>query len=56
VQGAEHIPGPLGVDCDLRRWGLKLAERFLACQTEEPMAESWFLAVSRTTFLPSIAS
>jgi transposase len=26
VQGAQHIPGPFGVD-DLRRWGLKLAER-----------------------------
>jgi len=27
VQGAQHILGPFGVDCDLRRWGLKLAER-----------------------------
>jgi transposase len=27
VQGAQHILGPLGPDCDLRRWGLKLAER-----------------------------
>src|SRR5512142_1572965 len=27
VQGAQHILGPLGIDCDLRRWGLKLAER-----------------------------
>jgi hypothetical protein len=27
VQGAQHIPGPFGVDCDLRRWGLRLAER-----------------------------
>jgi transposase len=26
-QGAQHILGPFGVDCDLRRWGLKLAER-----------------------------
>src|ERR1700726_1432010 len=26
VQGAHHILGPFGVDCDLRRWGLKLAE------------------------------
>ena len=26
VQGAQHILGPFGVDCDLRRWGLKLAE------------------------------
>ena len=25
--GAQHILGPFGVDCDLRRWGLKLAER-----------------------------
>ena len=27
VQGAQHILGPFGVDCDLRRWGLKLAAR-----------------------------
>lgn len=27
VQGAQHILGPFGDDCDLRRWGLKLAER-----------------------------
>jgi transposase len=27
VQGAQHILGPFGVDCDLRRWGLKLAGR-----------------------------
>jgi len=27
VQGAQHILGPLGEDSDLRRWGLKLAER-----------------------------
>src|ERR1700755_502464 len=27
VQGATHILGTFGVDCDLRRWGLKLAER-----------------------------
>ena len=26
VQGGQHIGGPFGVDCDLRRWGLKLAE------------------------------
>jgi transposase len=26
VQGAQHILGPFGADCDLRRWGLKLAE------------------------------
>ena len=26
VQGAHHIMGPFGPDCDLRRWGLKLAE------------------------------
>ena len=25
--GAHHILGPFGVDSDLRRWGLKLAER-----------------------------
>jgi hypothetical protein len=23
VQGAQHILGPFGIDCDLRRWGLK---------------------------------
>src|SRR5436190_10329798 len=27
VQGAQHILGPFGPDCDLRRWGLKLAEQ-----------------------------
>jgi transposase len=27
IQGAQHILGPFGLDCDLRRWGLKLAER-----------------------------
>jgi transposase len=27
VQGAHHIRGPFGVHSDLRRWGLKLAER-----------------------------
>ena len=27
VQGAQHILGPFGIDCDLRRWDLKLAER-----------------------------
>jgi transposase len=27
VQGAQHILGPFGIDCHLRRWGLKLAER-----------------------------
>jgi transposase len=27
VQGAHHILGPFGKDCDLRRWGLKLAGR-----------------------------
>lgn len=27
VQGAQHILGPFGEDCDLRRWGTKLAER-----------------------------
>jgi len=26
VQGAQHILGRFGPDCDLRRWGLKLAE------------------------------
>jgi transposase len=31
VQGAQHILGPFGVDCDLRRWGLKLAERGGKC-------------------------
>jgi transposase len=27
VQNAQHILGPFGVDCDLRCWGLNLAER-----------------------------
>src|SRR5438067_9322190 len=27
VPGAQHILGPFGADCDLPRWGLKLAER-----------------------------
>lgn len=27
VQGAHYILGPFGEDCDLRRWGLRLAER-----------------------------
>jgi transposase len=27
VQGAQYILGPFGADSDLRRWGLKLAER-----------------------------
>jgi transposase len=27
VQGVHHILGPFGVDSDLRRWGLRLAER-----------------------------
>jgi transposase len=27
VQSAHHILGPFGEDSDLRRWGLKLAER-----------------------------
>src|ERR1700676_341856 len=27
VQGAHYIPGPFGQDSDLRRWGLRLAER-----------------------------
>ncbi len=27
VQGAQHILGRFGVDCDLRRWGLNLAAR-----------------------------
>src|SRR3984885_6990968 len=27
VQGAQHILGPFGIDCDLRRRGLRLAER-----------------------------
>ena len=27
VQEVQHILGPFGVDCDLRRWGLKLAQR-----------------------------
>src|SRR6202008_4646918 len=38
VQGAQHILGPFGVDCDLRRWGLKLAERGRKTGRSEP---SW---------------
>jgi hypothetical protein len=33
VQGAQHILGPFGVDCNLRCWGLKLAERDLLAAT-----------------------
>jgi transposase len=32
VQGAHHILGPFGRDSDVRRWGLKLAERRKECQ------------------------
>jgi hypothetical protein len=34
VQGAQHILGPFGADSDLRRWGLKLAERGKAERSE----------------------
>jgi hypothetical protein len=27
LERGQHMLGPFGVDCDLRRWGLKLAER-----------------------------
>ncbi len=27
VPSAQYIPGPFGPDCDLRRWGLEIAER-----------------------------
>jgi transposase len=27
VQGAHYILGPFGIDCDLRRWGMKMSER-----------------------------
>ena len=27
MQGAHYILGPFGIDCDLRRWGLKMSER-----------------------------
>ena len=26
-KGAHYILGPFGIDCDLRRWGLKMSER-----------------------------
>ncbi len=44
VQGAQHILGPFGIDCDLRRWGLKLAERGGRTGRSEPSSrppESW---------------
>jgi hypothetical protein len=44
VQGAQHILGPFGVDCDLRRWRLKLAERGGRSGRSEPSLrprESW---------------
>ncbi len=36
VQGAHHILGPFGADSDLRRWGLKLAERGGKAERNEP--------------------
>jgi len=44
VQGAQHILGPFGVDCDLRRWGLKLAAaagRAGRSELSWPPRESW---------------
>jgi hypothetical protein len=38
VQGAQHILGPFGIDRDVRRWGLKLAERG---EETERSAPSW---------------
>jgi len=36
VQGAHYILGPFGEDSDLRRWGLKLAERGGKMPRSEP--------------------
>ena len=36
VQGAQHILGPFGVDCDLRRWGLKLPNAVEKAGKSEP--------------------
>ena len=44
VQGAHYILGPFGEDSDLRRWGLKLAERGGKMPRNErcsPWLESW---------------
>ena len=44
VQGAQHILGPFGPDCDLRRWGLKLAGVVGGTERSEPSLpprESW---------------
>jgi hypothetical protein len=50
VQGAHYILGPFGEDSDLRRWGLKLAERggknakkraVVAVVLVQPEMESW---------------
>jgi transposase len=44
VQGAHYILGPFGEDSDLRRWGLKLAERGGKMPRNErwlPLRESW---------------
>ena len=35
VQCGQYLPGPLGPDCDLRRWGLRLAERGGKRRSEE---------------------
>ena len=32
VQGAQHILGPFGTDCDLRRWGLEAGRAATATQ------------------------
>ena len=39
VQGAHHILGPFGADSDLRRWGLKLAERGGKTGRNEPLLQ-----------------
>jgi transposase len=44
VQGAQHILGPFGMDCDLRRWGLKLRSGEQRAARSEPSLrppESW---------------
>ena len=45
VQGAQHILGPFGIDCDLRRWGLKLAERGGGNPSLQSADRDWLIIV-----------
>jgi hypothetical protein len=47
VQGAHHILGPFGAGTDLRRWGLKLAERGGKNGSRLFLEESHILAAPR---------